>query len=43
MLAHLIMNYDIRAEVDGVRPPDEVFGAVVIPNRKAKVWFRTRQ
>ncbi|KAJ6569296.1 cytochrome P450 [Mycena capillaripes] len=43
MLAHLLVNYDIRAEVDGVRPPDHVFGAVVIPNRKAKVWVRKRQ
>ncbi|KAJ6452369.1 cytochrome P450 [Mycena vulgaris] len=43
MLAHLVMNYDIRAEIEGVRPPDDVFGIMVLPNRKAKVWFRRRQ
>ncbi|KAJ7509510.1 cytochrome P450, partial [Mycena galericulata] len=43
MLAHLVMNYDVRTEVEGVRPPDDVFGVVVVPNRKAKVWFRKRQ
>ncbi|KAF7359800.1 hypothetical protein MVEN_00705200 [Mycena venus] len=43
MLAHLIVNYDIRVEVDGVRPPDDIFGPVVMPNCTAKVWFRKRQ
>ncbi|KAJ7829871.1 cytochrome P450 [Mycena olivaceomarginata] len=25
MLAHLVINYDVKAEVEGVRPPDLVF------------------
>jgi hypothetical protein len=43
ILAHLVINYDLRGEVDGVRPPDDVFGAVAMPNWKAKVWVRKRQ
>ncbi|KAJ7736199.1 cytochrome P450 [Mycena maculata] len=43
MLAHVVINYDVRAEVEGLRPPDDVFGISVIPNRKAKIWFKKRQ
>ncbi|KAJ7736224.1 cytochrome P450 [Mycena maculata] len=43
MLAHLVINYDLRAEMEGVRPPDDVFGPIVLPNRKAKVGFKKRQ
>ncbi|KAF8175088.1 hypothetical protein K438DRAFT_1608812, partial [Mycena galopus ATCC 62051] len=43
MLAHLVLNYDLREEVDGVRPPDVVLGAVAMPNGKAKVWVQKRQ
>ncbi|KAJ6511683.1 cytochrome P450 [Mycena vulgaris] len=43
MLAHLVVNYDVRAEMEGIRPPDDVFGIVVVPNRRAKIWFRKRQ
>ncbi|KAJ7660426.1 hypothetical protein B0H17DRAFT_832480, partial [Mycena rosella] len=25
MLAHLVLNYDVKAEVEGVRPPDNTF------------------
>ncbi|KAJ7143834.1 cytochrome P450 [Mycena epipterygia] len=42
MLAHILMNYDIRAEVEGVRPADDVFGIIVVPNRIGKVWVRKR-
>ncbi|KAJ7131156.1 cytochrome P450 [Mycena epipterygia] len=42
MLAHILMNYDIRAEVEGVRPADDVFGIVVVPNRRGKIWVRKR-
>jgi hypothetical protein len=43
MLAHIVMNYDIRAEMEGVRPADDVFGLITAPNRKAKIWFRKRE
>lgn len=42
MLAHILMNYDVKLE-DGVRPPNICFGEVVIPNTKAQVMFRKRQ
>ncbi|KAJ6527089.1 cytochrome P450 [Mycena capillaripes] len=43
MLAHFLIEYDIKAEVDGVRPPDSNFGRKTIPNTKGKVLFRRRQ
>ncbi|KAJ6483217.1 cytochrome P450 [Mycena sanguinolenta] len=43
MLAHIVINYDIKAEVEGVRPPDMVFGTITSPNPTAKVYFRKRQ
>ncbi|KAJ7066322.1 cytochrome P450 [Mycena amicta] len=43
MLAHLVLEYDIKAEVEGVRPPDEVFGVRAYPNSKGKVFLRKRQ
>jgi hypothetical protein len=43
MLAHLVVYYDLRAEIEGVRPPDDVFGIVIVPNRRGKLWFRKRQ
>ncbi|KAF7370036.1 hypothetical protein MSAN_00633600 [Mycena sanguinolenta] len=42
MLAHLVINYDLRAEIEGVRRPDDVFGISIVPNGRAKVWFRKR-
>ncbi|KAF7369896.1 hypothetical protein MSAN_00619100 [Mycena sanguinolenta] len=42
MLAHLVINYDLRAEIEGVRPPDDVFGIDFVPNGRAKIWFRKR-
>ncbi|KAJ7237055.1 cytochrome P450 [Mycena haematopus] len=43
MLAHLVINYDIKAEVEGVRPPDIIFGTTISPNPTGKVYFRKRQ
>ncbi|KAJ7101571.1 cytochrome P450 [Mycena belliarum] len=43
MLAHTVMNYDIKAEVEGVRPPNKVYGSVITPNATGKVLFRKRQ
>ncbi|KAJ7203041.1 cytochrome P450 [Mycena pura] len=43
MLAHLVINYDIKAEVEGLRPPDLEFGVRTSPNPSGKVLFRKRQ
>ncbi|KAJ7489663.1 cytochrome P450 [Mycena galericulata] len=43
MLAHLVINYDVKAEVEGVRPPDDNFGTRMSPNANGKVSFRKRQ
>lgn len=43
MLAHIVLNYDVKAEVEGVRPPNLGFGAQELPNRDAKVLFRKRR
>ncbi|KAJ7744396.1 cytochrome P450 [Mycena metata] len=43
MFAHLMLNYDIKAEVDGVRPPDSVAaGFRIAPSPTGKVCFRKR-
>ena len=42
MLAHTVLNYDVKMENEGVRPPDLWFASACIPNRKAKVMFRRR-
>ncbi|KAJ7290004.1 cytochrome P450 [Mycena rebaudengoi] len=43
MLAHIVLNYDIELETEGVRPPDQLFDGLRIPDTKARVWFRKRQ
>lgn len=43
MLAHIIVNYDVKAENEGVRPPEYLFGAVRTPNPRAKIQVRRRQ
>ncbi|TFK56598.1 cytochrome P450 [Heliocybe sulcata] len=43
MLAHLVLNYDVKLENEGVRPPDEWVGVSRVPNRTAEVMFRKRQ
>lgn len=43
VLAHLIINYDIKMKDDGGVPPRGVFAGVVTPNVTAKVMFRKRQ
>ncbi|KAK7007990.1 cytochrome P450 [Favolaschia claudopus] len=43
MMAHLVINYDVEAEVKGVRPPDRVFGTRISPNEAGKVRIRKRQ
>ncbi|KAJ7302011.1 cytochrome P450 [Mycena albidolilacea] len=43
MLAHLVINYDVKAEVEGVRPADMNFGRVTTPSATGRVLFRKRQ
>ncbi|KAJ7201912.1 cytochrome P450 [Mycena pura] len=45
MLAHILINYDIRAEREGLdgRPKDVVFGMFGSPSASGKVWFRQRK
>jgi hypothetical protein len=43
MLAHLVINYDVKAEVEGVRPPDDVFGIRITPSATGKLCFRKRE
>ena len=42
MMAHIVLNYDIKFEKEGVRPPNQWLGTVVLPNPTAKVLFRKR-
>ncbi|KAJ7103682.1 cytochrome P450 [Mycena crocata] len=43
MLAHILIEYDVRAEVEGVRPPDFNLGMIAMPNATANIWMRKRQ
>ncbi|KAF8640809.1 hypothetical protein AX17_000458 [Amanita inopinata Kibby_2008] len=43
ILAHLVMNYDLRLEQPGERPRDFVFEANCLPNSKANILFRRRE
>ena len=43
LLAHLIINYDLRLEQPGIRPPDFVIEANCSPNSQASVMFRRRR
>jgi len=40
MLAHMVMNYDVKVENEGVRPPDKWIMSACIPNPNAKLLFR---
>ncbi|KAJ7153685.1 cytochrome P450 [Mycena filopes] len=43
MLAHLVLNYDVKAEVEGMRPKDMVsFNSSVAPNPVGRVCIRKR-
>ena len=42
MMAHMLLTYDFKLEVDGVRPKDLHFASARIPNTKAKILFRRR-
>jgi hypothetical protein len=43
MLAHILINYDVKSATDGVRPPDDEFSFITTPNRNGKIWIRKRQ
>ena len=43
MMAYIVMNYDVKLEQEGVRPPNVYAGFVVAPNPTAKVLFRKHQ
>jgi len=42
MLAHLVLNYDIKMEDEGVLPSPIWFNFVTVPNPKIEVLFRKR-
>jgi hypothetical protein len=42
MLVHVLLNYDIKAEVDGFRPKDVPIGHASMPDPEGKVLFRKR-
>jgi len=43
MMAHLVLTYDVKLENEGVRPPNQWFASVCVPNEEAEVLFRKRQ
>jgi hypothetical protein len=43
MLAHILINYDVKAETEGVRPADEWFGLAGVSNRHGKIFIRKRE
>jgi cytochrome P450 len=42
MFAHIVSTYDVKLEIEGVRPPDVFFPNSCVPNQDAKVLFRKR-
>lgn len=42
MMAYLVLNYDMKLEEDGVRPPDEWLFVNCFPNRTAEILFKKR-
>ncbi|KAJ7086865.1 cytochrome P450 [Mycena belliarum] len=42
MFAHMLINYDVKAEVEGVRPPDLFFGEIRMPSSKGRIMIRKR-
>jgi hypothetical protein len=41
MLAHVVLTYDVKAEMEGERPPDDDFRLLLMPNQNARI-FRKR-
>ncbi|KAJ7451373.1 cytochrome P450 [Mycena latifolia] len=42
MLARVLLNYDVKAKTEGVRPPDMGFGSMTIPNLRGIIMMRKR-
>ncbi|KAJ6570329.1 cytochrome P450 [Mycena sp. CBHHK59/15] len=42
MLAHVVLNCEVELETEGVRPPDDEFGGMRMPNLRPGVFFRRR-
>lgn len=42
MMAHLLLNYDVRAEVEGVVPEPLWFAQMVTPHTTANVLLKKR-
>ena len=42
MLAHTVLNYDVKMENEGVRPADYWLASSCIPNPKGEIMFRKR-
>ena len=42
MMAHVVMNYDVKLENAGVRPEDKWIATSCVPNPNVKVLFRRR-
>ncbi|KAJ6578740.1 cytochrome P450 [Mycena vulgaris] len=43
MLAHVLLTYDVKAEVEGVRPPDYNNAMIPMPNPTAGILMRKRE
>lgn len=43
ILAYIVVNYDVRTEVEGVRPRNWAIGPQPLPDSKAKILFRKRR
>ncbi|KAH8832229.1 cytochrome P450 [Flagelloscypha sp. PMI_526] len=43
IMAYLVMHYDVKAEVDGIRPPNVWAGARCEPSNDANIMLRLRQ
>lgn len=42
-LAYIILNYELKPEIDGHRPPNKFFAYVRIPDISVGVMFRERK
>ena len=42
MFAHIVTTYDVKLEVEGVRPPDMWFAVACVPDPNTNVLFRKR-
>lgn len=43
MMAYILLTYDVKTEVEGVRPENVYMGTRFSPNPKAKILFKARK